>query len=128
MLLSEPVKAFIENNIILIEENDLPLVFYNAMFTLPTSMTIELVNVFKYTLQIDPEPAIKTALVEWYKDSVALRHRKKLSVSKLLNLVPKFGYDNLTFRRMFIDAVKTAYPNKTCLPDSYGIEYIVEKS
>ena len=127
MQLSEPVKAFIENNIILIEENDLELFFYNVLFALHTPTSAELVSVIRSTLGIDPEPAIKAALIEWCRDSIALQHRKKLSVSKLLNLIPKFDYDVTTFRCMFIDAVKTAYPNKTCSPDSYGIEYIVEK-
>lgn len=127
MQLSEPVKAFIENNIILLEENDLELFFYNALFALHTPTSAELVSVLKSTVGIDPEPAIKASLVEWCKDSVALQYRKKVSLSKILNLIPKFGYDYPTFRQMFVDAVKTAYPNKTCSPDSYGIEYIVEK-
>lgn len=127
MQLSEPVKAFIENNIILIEENDLELFFYNALFALHTDGSAELVSILRSTLGIDPEPAIKAALVEWCKDSVALQHRNKISVSNLLKLIPKFDYDMMTFRHMFIEAVKTAYPNKTLSPDNYGIEYIVEK-
>ena len=127
MQLSAPVKAFIENNIILIEENDLELFFYNALFGLHTPGTAELVSIVRSTLDIDPEPAIKAALVEWCKDSVALQHRKKVSLGNLLKLVPKFDYDMTTFRHLFVEAVKTAYPNKTLLPDNYGIEYIVEK-
>ena len=127
MQLRKPVKAFIENNIILIEENDLELFFYNALFALTDTHSEELVNVFTNILNINPEQAIKDALVDWCKDNVALRTRKKVQVSPLQQMLPNFGYDSSKFRWMFIDAVKTAYPNKTLSVDSYGIEYIVEK-
>ena len=125
--LTYPVQRFIEDNITLIEENELSLFFYSSLFSLTNQHSEELFKVFTDVLNINPEPAIKAALVEWCEDNVALGIRKKVGVSQLLKNIPKFGYDSLKFRWMFIDAVKTAYPNKTVLPDSYGIEYIVEK-
>ena len=125
--LSYPVQRFIEDKIVLIEEDDLSLFFYNSLFSLTNQHSEELFKVFTDVLNINPEEAIKDALVDWCKDNVALQTRKKVGLSQLMKNIPRFGYDPLTFRLMFIDAIKTAYPNKTCLPDSYGIEYIVEK-
>lgn len=127
MILTLPVKLFIEDHIKLLEEKEYALFFYLALFNLPATYGKELVQICKELLNIDTDAAIKDALVDWCKDNIALQHRKKLSVSNLLKLVPNFGYDSWTFRQMFIEAVKIAYPNKTVSPDSYGIEYIVEK-
>lgn len=127
MKLHYAVQRFIEDNIALIDEQEFSLFFYLSMFTLSTEYSRELVDIFNNTLNIDPTEYIKHALVDWCKDSVALQTRKKLSVSKLTEKIPHFNFDITTFRKMFIDAVKTAYPNKTVLPDSYGIEYVVEK-
>ena len=127
MNLSYPVKRFIEDNIVLIEEEEYSLFFYLSMFALNTEYSKELVYVFKDILSIDPEPHLIRAIVDWCKDCVALQHRNKVSVTKLLEKIPHFDYDKITFRKMFTAAVETAYPNKTCLPDSYGIEYVVEK-
>lgn len=126
--LTYPVQRFIEDNITLIEEDELSLFFYLSLFALTNQHSEELIKVFTDVLNINPEQAIKDALVDWCKDNVALGTRKKVGVSQLLHNIPKFGYEPIKFRIMFIDAVKTAHPNKTCSPDNYGIEYIVEKS
>ena len=127
MELTYPVKRFIEDNITLIEENELSFFFYLSFFSLTNQHSEELFKVFTDVLNINPEPAIKKALVEWCEDIVSLKHRKKVQLSSLQQMLPKFGYDSLTFRWMLVDAIKTAYPNKTISPDSYGIEYVVEK-
>ena len=126
-ILSQPVKRYIEDNISLLDNGKYRLFFYGALFALPPTYGKELATVCRDVLGIDTDLAIQEALVDWCTDNVALHHYKKVGVSQLLKLLPNFGYDSLTFRSMFIDAVKTAYPNKTVLPDSYGIEYIVEK-
>ena len=127
MELTFPVKRFIEDNVALLEEEEYSLFFYLALFNLPPTYGKELVSICKNILNIDADIAIQDALVDWCKDSVALQHRKKILLSSLQQMLPNFGYDSLKFRCMILDAVKKAYPNKTCLPDSYGIEYIVEK-
>ena len=125
--LSYPVKNFIENNVVLLEEGDVDLFFYHAMFALTTNHSEVLVNIVKDILNIDPEEYIKAALIEWAKDNIALQYRSNIQLSKFLQNVPRFGYDFMTFRNMFVEALKVAYPNKTVLPDRYGVEYIVEK-
>ena len=125
--LTFPVKRFIEDNISLIEQNELTLFCYNAMFSLKSEDTAELVEILRRTLDISLEQSINDALVYWCMDNVALKHRDKVQLSKLIIKLPRFGYENVLFRNMVVNAIKTAYPNKTCLPDSYGIEYIVEK-
>ena len=128
MALTYPVQKFIEDNVVLLEENDLTLFFYNAFFTLTNQHSTELAHAIKDVLNIDIEPAIREALIDWAKDNVALHHRKSVSVSKLLQNVPRFGYDFMSFRNMFLDAAKVAYPNKVLRPDAYGIEYLVERT
>ena len=128
MKLSYPVQRFIEDNIVLIEEDELSLFFYNSLFSLTNEHSKELFKVFTDVLNINPEEAIKDALVDWCKDNVALQTRKKVGLSQLMKNIPRFGYEPLKFRWMVIDAIRIAYPNKTILPDSYGIEYIVERS
>ena len=128
MSLSYPVQRFIEDNIILIEEDDLTLFFYNALFALTNQHSEELSDIITKVLNIKPEQAIKDALVYWCEDNIVLKHRKNISVSRLLQNVPRFGYTFVEFRSMFVEALKEAYPNKTTRVDNYGIEFVVEKS
>ena len=125
--LSYPVQRFIEDNISLLEEEEYTLFFYLTLFNLPNVYGKELVEICKNVLGIDTDTAIQGALVNWCKDNVALKSRKKVGLSQLLRTIPNFGFDSLKFRWMLVDAIKIAYPNKTISPDSYGIEYIEEK-
>lgn len=127
MELTYPVQRYIEDNINLIENDELSLFFYGAIFALNTSDSENLVNILTDVLNIDPKEAIKSALVDWCRDNVALNYRGKIAVSKLLQNVPRFGYTYPEFFILFRDAVKTAYPNKVVLPDRYGVAYVVEK-
>lgn len=127
MQLSVPVKRFIEDNVVLLEEEEYTLFFYLALFNLPHGYGEELISICKYVLNVDTDTALQNAMVVWCKDDVALKHRKKVQLNSLQQILPDFGYNSSTFRRMLVDAIKTAYPNKTVLPDSYGIEYVVEK-
>ena len=127
MELSYPVQRFIEDNIVNIEQGKWAELFYYAMFALTSPQSAELFSVVDEVLNIDPSSAIEDALIMWCKDNVALRYDRKVAVSKVMQNIPHFGLGYATLRLMFYAAVKTAYPNKTVLPDSYGIEYVVEK-
>ena len=59
MELSYPVQRFIEDNIVLIEEDELSLFFYTSLFSLTNEHSKELFKVFTDVLNIVPEEAIK---------------------------------------------------------------------
>ena len=125
--MKESVKDFIEKNIIALEEDDIVLFLYLAFVQLSKEDVNVICDYFD-TAGIEYKEHIPTVLEELVKDNVALQLRRKVILSAVVDQLPHFNYENYTeFRNTVSDAIRKVYPNKTILPDSYGIEYVVER-
>ena len=125
--MKESIKNFIENNILALEEEDIVLFLYLAFVQLSKEDVNVLCDYFD-TAGIEYKEHVPAVLEELVKDNVALQLRRKVRLSAVVDQLPHFNYENYTeFRNAVADAIRKAFPNKVVLPDSYGIEYVMEK-
>lgn len=125
--MKESVKNFIENNILALEEEDIVLFLYLASVQL-SRQDVNILCGYLDTAKIEYKEHVPAVIEELVKDNVALQHRRKVKLSDVVRAVPYFNYEKyLDFRNIVVNAIKKVYPNKTCLPDSYGIEYVMER-
>ena len=120
------VKNFIEKNILALEE-DIVLFLYLAAIQL-SKQDINILCDYLDTASIEYKEHVPSVIEKLVKDDVALQYRGKVRLSELVSALPQFNYTDYTkFRNTVTNAIRKVYPNKICLPDSYGIEYIVER-
>ena len=125
--MKESVKNFIEKNILALEEEDIVLFLYLAA----VQLSIQDVNVlceYLDTAGIEYREHVPAVIEEFIKDNVALQHRSKVNLTGLINALPFFNYKHyVDFRVIVVNAIRKVYPNKVVLPNSYGIEYVMER-
>ena len=125
--MKESVKNFIENNILALEEEDIVLFLYLASVRL-TRGDVNILCDYLDTAGIDYKNYIPAVIEELVKDNIALKYRRKTKLSDIADYIPQFNYTDYTeFRNTVADAIRKSFPNKVVLPDSYGIEYVLEK-
>lgn len=125
--MKESVKNFIEKNIIALEEGDIVLFLYLASVQL-TREDANILCDYLDTAGIEYKEYIPAVIEELVKDNIALKYRRKTKLSDIADYIPQFNYtDHTEFRNTVATAIRKAFPNKFVLPDSYGIEYIMER-
>lgn len=124
--MKESVKNFIEKNILALEE-DIVLFLYLAFVQLSKEDVNVICDYFD-TAGIEYKEHVPAVLEELVKDNAGLQFRRKVRLAAVVDQLPHFNYENYTeFRNSVTDAIRKVYPNKVVLPDSYGIEYVMEK-
>ena len=125
--MKESVKNFIEKNILALEEEDIVLFLYLASVQL-SRQDVNILCGYLDTANIEYKEHVPSVIEELVKDNVGLQHRRKIKLSDIVNVVPQFNYtDHTEFRNTVANVIRKAYPNKVVLPDSYGIEYVMER-
>ena len=125
--MKESVKNFIENNILALEDEDIVLFLYLASVQLSRE-DANILCAYLDTAGIEYKEHVPSVIEELVKDNVALQYRRKTKLSDLVNVIPQFNYtDHTEFRNTVANAIRKVYPNKVVLPDSYGIEYVMER-
>ena len=125
--MKESVKLFIEKNILALEEENIVLFLYLASVRL-SKQDADILCDYLDTAGIDYKDCIPAVIEELVKDSVGLQLRPKVQLSTIVNTFPTFNYTDYTeFRNIVANAIRKVYTNKVVLPDSYGIEYVVER-
>ena len=125
--MKESVRDFIEKNILALEEEDIVLFLYLASVQL-TREDANILCSYLDTAGIDYKHYIPAVIEELVKDNIALKYRRKTKLSDIVDYLPHFNYTNYTeFRNTVSDVIRKAFPNKVVLPDSYGIEYVMER-
>lgn len=123
----ESVKNFVEKNILALEDEDIVLFLYLACVQL-SRQDVNILCSYLNTAGIEYKEHVTAVIEELVKDNVALQHRRKVRLSDAVNAIPKFNYtDHTEFRNTVANAIRKVYPNKVVLPDSYGIEYVMER-
>ena len=125
--MKESVKNFIEKNILALEEEDIVLFLYIAS----VQLSREDVNILCDYLDkagIDYREHVPSVIEQLVKDNVALQHRRKVTLTSIVDVLTNFNYTTyIEFRSIVVNAIRKVYPNKVVLPDSYGIEYVMER-
>ena len=125
--MKESVRNFIEKNILALEEEDIVLFLYLASIQL-SKQDADILCDYLDAASIDYKDYIPAVIEELVKDNVGLQLRPKVQLSTIVNTFPTFNYTDYTeFRNIVANAIRKVYPNKVVLPDSYGIEYVIEK-
>ena len=125
--MKETVREFIEKNILALEEEDIVLFLYLASIQLTREDTNILCD-YLDTAGIEYKEHVPAVIEDLVKDNIALKYRRKTKLSDIADYIPQFNYINYTeFRNTVANAITRAFPNKVVLPDSYGIEYVLEK-
>ena len=125
--MKESVKYFIEKNILALEDEDIVMFLYLASVQL-SKQDADILCDYLDTASIDYKDYIPAVIEELVKDSVGLQLRSKVQLSTIVNTFPTFNYTDYTeFRNTVANAIRKVYPNKVVLPDSYGIEYVMER-
>lgn len=125
--MKESVRNFIEKNILALEEEDIVLFLYLASVQL-SGQDVNILCYYLDTAGIEYKEHIPAVIEELVKDNIALKYRRKTKLSDIANYIPQFNYtDHTEFRNTVATAIRKAFPNKVVLPDSYGIEYVLEK-
>ena len=125
--MKESVRNFIEKNILALEEEDIVVFLYLASVQLGRE-DVNILCDYLDTAGIEYKEHVTSVIEELVKDNVGLQYRGKVKLSDVVNAVPQFNYTNHTeFRNTVADAIRKVYPNKVVLPDSYGIEYVMER-
>lgn len=125
--MKESVKNFIEKNILALEEEDIVLFLYLAFVQL-SKQDVDVLCDYLDTAGIEYKEHVPSVIEHLLKDSVALHYRRKVQLSTLVDTLPHFNYEDYTeFRNTVVNAIRKVYPNKVVLPDSYGIEYVIER-
>lgn len=125
--MKESVRNFIEKNILALDEEDIVLFLYLAAVQLGRQ-DVNILCEYLDTAGIEYKEHVPAVVEELVKDNVGLKYRTKVRLAEVVDQLPKFNYTNYTeFRNTVADAVKKVYTNKIILPDSYGIEFIMER-
>ncbi len=125
--MKESVRDFIEKNILALEDEDIVLFLYLASVQL-SRQDVNILCSYLDTAKIEYREHVSSVIEELVKDNVALQHRRKVQLSSVVDTLPRFNYtEYVEFREVVVNAIRKVYPNKTCLTDSYGIEYVVER-
>lgn len=125
--MKESIKNFIENNILALEDEDIVSFLYVASVQLSRE-DVNILCAYLDTAGIEYKEHVPAVIEELVKDSVTLQYRRKTKLSDIVNYIPQFNYTNHTeFRNTVSNAIRKVYPNKVVLPDSYGIEYVMER-
>lgn len=125
--MKESVKNFIEKNIIALEEEDIVLFLYIAAFQL-SKQDIDILCSYLDTADIEYKKHVSAVIEDLVRDNIALQHRRKVKLSDIVAAIPEFNYTDYTgIRNAVANAIRKVYPNKVVLPDSYGIEYVMER-
>lgn len=126
MIVTNKIKNFIENNIILLDEGDMAMFLYIATQQLNKTEVNDLIKVL-HDSGVDYIPYIEPAYKLYLEDFYILRGRNRLRLAMLLDVVPNFGLGRGEQGNIVCSVIRQLYPNKAIIPDSYGIEYIEEK-
>ena len=125
--MKESVKNFIEKNILALEEEDIVLFLYLAFVQL-SKQDVDVLCNYLDTAGIEYKEHVPSVIEHLLKDSVALHYRRKIKLSDIVSSIPQFNYtDHTEFRNIVANAIRRVYTNKIILPDSYGIEYVMER-
>lgn len=125
--MKESVRDFIEKNIVALEEEDVVLFLYLASVRL-SRQDVNILCDYLDTAGIEYKDYIPAVIEELVKDNIALKYRRKTKLSDIVDYIPQFNYIDYTeFRNTVATAITRAFPNKVVLPDSYGIEYVLER-
>ena len=125
--MKESVRNFIEKNIIALEEEDIVLFLYLASVQM-TRQDANILCDYLDTAGIEYKEHVPSVIEELVKDNIALKYRRKTKLSDIVDYIPQFNYTNYTeFRNTVATAIRKVFPNKVVLPDSYGIEYVMER-
>ena len=125
--MKESVKNFIEKNILALEEEDIVLFLYLASIQL-SKQDVNILCDYLDAAGIEYTEHVPAVIEELVKDDVGLQHRRKVTLSAIVDVLPKFNYTTyIDFRNIVVNAIRKVYPNKVVLPDSYGIEYVMER-
>ena len=125
--MKESVRNFIEKNIIALEEEDIVLFLYLASVQL-NKQDVNILCEYLDTAKIEYREHVPSVIEELVKDDVGLHYRRKVTLSSIVDVLPEFNYTTYTdFRNTVANAIRKVYPNKVVLPDSYGIEYVMER-
>lgn len=125
--MKESVKNFIEKNILALEEEDIILFLYLASIQL-SKQDVNILCDYLDTAGIEYTEHVPAVIEELVKDDVGLQYRRKVTLSSIVDVLPKFNYTTyIEFRNIVVNAIRKVYPNKVVLLDSYGIEYVVER-
>ena len=125
--MKESVKNFIEKNIIALEEEDIVLFLYLASVQL-SKQDVNVLCDYLDAAGIEYTEHVPAVIEELVKDDVGLHYRRKVTLSAIVDVLPQFNYTTYTdFRNTVANAIRKVYPNKVVLPDSYGIEYVIER-
>ena len=125
--MKESVKHFIEKNILALEEEDIVLFLYLASVQLRRE-DVNILCDYLDTAGIEYKEHVPAVIEELVRDNVGLRYSHKIRLSEVVDRLPQFNYTNyLEFRNVVVNAVRKVYTNKIILPDSYGIEFIMER-
>ena len=125
--MKESVKHFIEKNILALEEEDIVLFLYLASIQL-SKQDVNILCDYLDAAGIEYTEHVPAVIEELVKDDVGLHNRRKVTLSAIVDVLPKFNYTTyIDFRNIVVNAIRKVYPNKVVLPDSYGIEYVMER-
>ena len=125
--MKESVRNFIEKNILALEEEDIVLFLYLAAVQL-SRQDVNILCEYLDTAGIEYKEHVPSVIEELVKDNVGLRYNRKVRLSEVVDRLPQFNYKDYTeFRNTVANAVRKVYTNKIILPDSYGIEFIMER-
>lgn len=125
--MKKSIKDFIEKNILALEEEDIVLFLYLASVQL-SKQDVNVLCDYLDTAGIEYKEHVPAIFEELVKDNVGLQLRPKVRLSAVVDQLPHFNYENYSdFRNAVANAIRKVYTNKTILPDSYGIEYVMER-
>lgn len=125
--MKESVRDFIEKNILALEEEDTVLFLYLAAVQL-SNQDVDILCDYLDTADIDYKDLIPAVIEELVKDNVGLQLRPKIKLTDVVNVMPRFNkVKDAEFRNTVANAIRKVCPNKVVLPDSYGIEYVMER-
>lgn len=126
--MKESVKNFIEKNILALEEENIVLFLYLASVQL-SKQDVNVLCEYLDTANIEYIEHVPAVIEELVRDNIALQHRSKVNLTGIINGLPFFTYKKyVDFRVIVVNAIKKVYPNKVVRPDSYGIEYVMERT
>lgn len=124
--MKESVKNFIEKNILALEE-DLVL-FLDVASAKLSRQDVNILCAYLDTAGIEYKEHVPTVIDKLVKDNISLQLSSKVPLSSVVANLPRFNYIGyVEFSKVVVNAIKKAYPNKTFLTDSYGIEYVMEQ-
>lgn len=125
--MNNDIKQFIEKNIRTLEDEGIVMFLYVASVQL-SGQGVNTLCEYLDSAKIEYKEYIPAIIEELVKDNFALTFRQKVTLTSVIDQLPKFNYTDYTaFRNIVASAIRKVYPDKVVLPDRYGIEYVMER-